>query len=135
MKKDLDCLDKIFVYGALRAGTNFPYVSVLSKNRIYTKAAFIYGKLYNIDDKYPGIKLSESKNNIVHGEIQRFKNIDDVVRKIEEIDGYTPDKFRRKIVDANILFCAVSAEKSISVYVYEYNLNISNYKQILNGIW
>jgi len=135
MKKDLDRLDKIFVYGALRAGTNFPYISVLSKNRIYTKATFIHAKLYNIDDKFPGIKLSDNKKDIVYGEIQRFNNIDAVIKKLEGIEGYTPDKFRRKIIDANILFCAPDAEKSIPVYVYEYNLDISNYKQMLNGLW
>ena len=133
-------LDNVFVYGTLKVGGYFSYNSVFNENRVCTRVGYIRARLYDLGN-FPGIKLSRYKKDVVHGEIHRYKNIENVLERMDWIEGYNAEKegglFVRKTVIAHELFHSpkVKGEREVYVYVYEFNENIKKYTHVKSGLW
>lgn len=111
-------IDKVFVYGSLRSDM-FNYKIYLDGKVTSNKKANIEGVLLHIDNKgYPAVL---SGNGQVAGELMEFKNFDETLKELDELEAYVEgdedeNEYNRKIVDVKLE--DGSTEKA---YYYEYN--------------
>ena len=104
----------IFVYGQFRDSNK----SLLGKAMFCGKAS-IQGKLYRVNDFYPGVVLNE--NGRVWGDVYLINS--SVLPSLDKFEG---DEYKRtKVRTSTDLVC----------WVYEYNLGVSGFKEILGGDW
>lgn len=79
----------------------------------------VRGKLYRVNEFYPG--FVESKDGVVNGDVYL---IDPSI--FDELDDFEGDEYiRRKIFTVNDLEC----------WIYEYQKDVSNFKEIKSGDW
>jgi len=105
----------IFVYGTLKHDQrNF---LVIADDVLSHEEAFIEGTMYDLGP-YPGVVLNGE--NIVKGELMIVKNMPDVIRRLDALEGYRPDDpkychYNRRTVDVAI----DGGRKRVKAYTYE----------------
>ena len=104
----------LFVYGVFRDASN----KLLGECTFCGKASVI-GKLYRVDDFYPG--FVEDGNNTVWGDVYLINP--DVFPQLDEFEGH--EYHRRKIKTSCDVEC----------WIYQYQYNTSNFKEIEGGDW
>ena len=105
----------LFVYGAFRDTGN-----ALLKDAFFCDKAFIYGRIYQVNDFYPGF-IKDSGNNKVYGDIYL---IDPSIFPV--LDEYEGDEYIREKLWTSI-------EEWCWVYIYKYD--VSNFVEIASGDW
>ena len=83
-------INKFFVYGLLKKDEPIFKTLQLEKAISNIQEAEVKGKLYNIANMCPGLKLDG--NNIIKGEIQTYKRryIKNIIRLFDNIEKYYP---------------------------------------------
>lgn len=121
----------IFVYGSLRRGFASPAREVLDDYAEFISDAIYQGKLYKID-WYPGVVPSDDEDDIVHGEVYKIINREEVLRKLDRYEGCStmdqkPHAFVRKKVEVK------SSGNEITAWIYLYDLSIDDMVLISSG--
>lgn len=107
-------MEYIFVYGAFRDA----YAELL-KNSVYCDRTFVYGKIYQVNDFYPGLK--RDKESIVYGDIYMIDpNI------FDELDEFEGEEYTRE---------KIWTSQGIECWVYIYKYDIEKFNQIKCGDW
>ena len=75
----------LFVYGTLMKDTNHSMARLLTKYSEFICRASMQGQLYLID-YYPGAILSESKDDIVYGELYKLSNASWVLSQLDDYE-------------------------------------------------
>jgi len=117
-------MDRLFVYGTLRSQFTNQYARLLAERGTLGGRARIQGKLYDLGP-YPGMVLSSDPEDLVIGEIHRLR---DPAETLAILDEYEGAPYTRVTAQAQ----AESAE-SIDVWVYTYNLPVTEAQRILSG--
>lgn len=108
-------MDYLFAYGVFRDAARY----LLGEESIYCGRAFIKGRLWKVNEFYPG--YVEDNYGIVWGDIYSF-NPDN----LPEMDKYEGDEYIRK---------KVLTSADIKCWVYEYKYDVSKFQEILCGDW
>lgn len=111
-------MEYIFVYGIFRDISHRFF-----DNAILCDKSFAIGKIYCVNEFYPGIKLGNS--GIVVGDLYLINK--DIFDEFDEFEG---DEYIRK--KTNI--CTFSGD-ILESWIYEYKYDISNFKEIAIGDW
>lgn len=107
-------MEYLFVYGLFRdAGRR-----VLGEC-VYCGRAFINGRLYRVNEFYPG--YIPDKNYKVWGDVYLIDPIN-----FTEMDEYEGDEYFRT---------KVRSSSDIECWVYQYKYDVSNFKEIKGGDW
>lgn len=108
-------MEYLFIYGVF-----MDYGKPLLKEAVFCDKAYVYGKLYKVNEFYPGYIL-ESCDNKVWGDVYLINP--DIFPILDEFEGseYT----RRKI------YTSIGEE----CWIYEYTDPIGNNKEIESGNW
>jgi gamma-glutamylcyclotransferase (GGCT)/AIG2-like uncharacterized protein YtfP len=106
-------MEYIFVYGMFRDSAR----DLLGKTTFCGKST-IKGKLYRVDNFYPGFVSGEGK---VVGDVYLIDPV--VFDKLDEFEG---DEYIRK---------KVRTSSDLDCWVYEYKHDVSNFKEIKSGDW
>jgi len=120
----------LFVYGTLLSGFQNTFRQLLESQSSFLSTATIIGKLYDLGS-YPGLILSDSGEDIVHGEVYELNN----ERLIRELDLY--ENYRSN--DPNSLYLREMAPvrledgSSVHAIVYIYNKSIEKAIRIDGG--
>jgi len=126
-------LNKIFVYGTLKAGLALDRPS-LKKLRTKVEPATLPFGLYKIQ-WFPTINTNDPKH-ITNGEIHTYEteSMKEVLSIIDEIEGFDPP-FSEHSLFLRKTMTAIVNKKPTKVFVYEYNHKISLNNLIESGIW
>jgi gamma-glutamylcyclotransferase (GGCT)/AIG2-like uncharacterized protein YtfP len=106
--------DYIFVYGLFR-----DQAKKLLGEAIHCGKAYINGKLWKVNEFYPGFK--SSNDGKVWGDVYIFDS-----KLLPEMDEYEGDEYER---------VRIKTSSDIECWVYEYKFDVSNFTQIESGDW
>ncbi len=106
--------DYIFVYGLFRDQSK-PMLG----DAIYCGKSFISGKLYKVDEFYPGWVSGDAGK--VWGDVYLFDSV-----LLQEMDTYEGDEYKR---------VRVVTSSDVECWVYEYKYDASNFTEIKSGDW
>ncbi len=107
-------MDYLFTYGLFRDSGKI----ILGKEAIYCGKAYIKGKLYKVNEFYPGYVQGDGK---VWGEVYLFNP-----ENLPNMDEYEGDEYIRK---------QVITSTDVKCWVYEYKYDVSKFDQIKCGDW
>lgn len=105
--------DYLFVYGLFRDSGK-----LLLKDATYCGRSFIKGKLYKVNEFYPGYVKSDGK---VWGDIYLID-----VETWPQLDEYEGDEYIRE---------KVMTSSDIECWVYRYRHDVGNFEEIKGGDW
>jgi gamma-glutamylcyclotransferase (GGCT)/AIG2-like uncharacterized protein YtfP len=105
--------EKIFIYGLFR-----DQAKDLLKDFKSLGIHSVKGKLYKVNEFYPGFVKGEEK---IFGELVEVDN--SVIPILDEYEGHEYNRIKiRTLTD-------------VECWIYEYKYDISNFKQIKSGDW
>lgn len=121
----------IFVYGSLRRDFSSPAREVLDDYAEFISEATYQGSLYKID-WFPGVVPSDDKDDIVHGEVYKIIDREEVLSKLDQYEGCSlsdpkPHAFVRKEVQVK------SNGDDITAWIYLFDLPVDDMVQIRSG--
>ncbi len=124
----------LFVYGTLMKETNHSMAKLLAKHSEFICRASMQGQLYLID-YYPGVILSENKNDIVHGDLYKLSSHGWLLNQLDDYEECSnafpePHEYQRQLIniqpaDANVTI--------LTAWAYLYNYPIHNKLRIESG--
>jgi gamma-glutamylcyclotransferase (GGCT)/AIG2-like uncharacterized protein YtfP len=108
-------MEYIFVYGLFRDHSK----RLLGDSPIYCGKSFVKGKLYKVNEFYPG--FIRDGNSKVWGDVYIVDPIN-----FPQMDEYEGEEYiRKKIITSTDIEC----------WIYEYQFDVTNFKQIECGDW
>jgi gamma-glutamylcyclotransferase (GGCT)/AIG2-like uncharacterized protein YtfP len=114
-------LEYLFVYGVFRdAGNSLLRSNNSLENAIFCDKAFVFGRIYGVNDFYPGY-VRISCDNRVYGDVYL---VDPSV--FTELDEFEGDEYERKKIWTSI---------GEECWIYEYKYDVSQFKEIIGGDW
>jgi gamma-glutamylcyclotransferase (GGCT)/AIG2-like uncharacterized protein YtfP len=123
----------LFVYGKLKHDQHNEHSDYLSSLAYRMGNGFVFGRIYLINDKYPGLFLSNDSNEKVYGEIYKVNDpfIFDKLDKYEEACPKTKKNAEFKRVIGKPYF----GVNVISCWIYVYNKLVDDSTLIKSGIF
>jgi gamma-glutamylcyclotransferase (GGCT)/AIG2-like uncharacterized protein YtfP len=109
-------MEYIFIYGMFRDSAKKLLGNTISCGRAYVK-----GRLYQVNEFYPGLIEDPKSSYKVWGEIYLING--DVLPQLDEFEG--EEYIRRKIKTSTDIEC----------WIYEFKNDISKYPLIKTGDW
>ena len=108
-------MEYLFTYGVFR-----DISSPLLEDSIFCDKAFVYGKLYRVNEFYPGY-IAYNCDKKVHGDVYLVEP-----SLFEKLDEYEGDEYIRRKIWTSI---------GIEAWIYEYRNDISKFDEIKSGDW
>jgi gamma-glutamylcyclotransferase (GGCT)/AIG2-like uncharacterized protein YtfP len=129
---------KIFVYGTLKEGGHF--AKSFDEVREKSKPATIQGQLFDVASWFPGVKLTGSPEDIVYGELHEYKNGDEVLSRMNRIEGFNPDNPEKSLFIRKTVTVTTEDGEKERAEVYEFNFEkeserASMAERVENGVW
>jgi gamma-glutamylcyclotransferase (GGCT)/AIG2-like uncharacterized protein YtfP len=124
--------DHLFVYGTLMCGYDHPMAQLLSKSADYVGQAQCRARLYLVKH-YPGLVLSDDASDIVHGEVFRLRQVNELLREFDMYEacgeGFAePTEYVRRGVAVTL-----SDGAAIEAWTYLYNWPVDRLPRIESG--
>ncbi len=125
-------ISSLFVYGTLMKGTGSGMHQLLASHSEFVSSGRIQAKLYEVN-RYPGAVESDSKEHQVFGEVYKFNIESDLLEKLDDYEECsnkfpTPHEYLRRPTRIRL-----PSGESVLAWVYLYNLDTSNLKEIRDG--
>lgn len=127
----------LFVYGTLMTRAT-GLLGAVQRKRLSLKgtslgAATIAGRLVNLGT-YPGLLEAEGPDDIVHGELFRLDQPDEVISWLDSYEGVSPtptpeDDYARVLVPARL------GDERVTTWVYLYRGSLAYAEPIPDGRW
>lgn len=106
-------VNNVFVYGTLKVG--YAFGRVFANQRVSASVAAIrHARLYDLGS-YPAMIINPAFafNDVVEGEIHSYRDLDAVVERMDDIEGFDSKDFDTVIMaNSNNLFNRVKADAS-----------------------
>jgi len=124
--------DRLFVYGTLMRGFDHPMAKLLSRSADFIGEARCQGRLYLVKH-YPGLVLSDDRNEVVFGELYRLRAADELLREFDMYEacgeGFAePTEYVRRLL-------TVTRDRQTpgEAWTYVYNWPVARLPQIASG--
>ena len=119
-------MDRLFVYGTLRVGSNNENAARLARQSRHIGRGSVRGRLYRVAH-YPGLALPLSDTELVTGDV--FDGVTaDLLRELDEYEG---DGYRRDLAEVSM----EAGGGSLAAYLYRYVLPTDGLEWIPSGDW
>lgn len=118
----------LFVYGSLRKGFEPPEIAETAEKLKLVGEAFIYADLYDLGEFTTAIS---GGTNRVFGQILELPDETEVLRKLDEYEGFYPNDAEKSLFLRKKTFARLGDEK-IETWIYEYNGDLSKFPLINN---
>ncbi len=123
----------LFVYGSLRRDTDHPMARYLQTHSQLIGNAIFQGKLFDTGS-FPAAIKSTNPNDQVLGELYAMKNVDRLLEKLDNYEGFEPEKpeqslFLRKKVEVQ----PSSGDKLVPAWTYLFNRPVTDFQAIPSG--
>ncbi|MEO8885190.1 MAG: gamma-glutamylcyclotransferase family protein [Mucilaginibacter sp.] len=123
-------INKLFIYGSLLETDN-EFGRYLKQYAVYFKPGKFKGKLYDVGE-YPGAITYPAGDYFVHGSIVILNNITEALKRLDDYEGYGDDQLQPNLFIRKLLTITTD-DKAVKCWVYLYNHQISQLKQIYSG--
>lgn len=117
-------IDRLFVYGTLRRGSDNQYARLLAERGTFVSTATVPGRVYDFGP-YPGAAASDGPNEQVHGEVLQF----DDPQLLPLLDEYEGEEYVRTRVAAQL-----ESGDVVECWIYWYT-SIPRGRLIESGDW
>ena len=117
-------MDRLFVYGTLRRGSDIRFARLLHQHARCLGSARMQGRLFNLG-RYPGATPSDGPNDWVRGELFR---LDQPAKLLAALDAYEGPQFGRA---PQRVYCSSGMTLA---WVYLFRGNPSG-TRIISGVW
>jgi len=122
----------IFVYGTLRKQMASSKHHLLAKHCEYFSEGVMQGALYEVCG-YPGAIESSDANDKVFGELYKMLDQQSLLERLDEYEECSgsfpmPHEYSRKLLSVEL-----TGGGSVVAWVYLYNHDVSNLRQIISG--
>ena len=118
-------MDRLFVYGTLRPGSQNEQARWLEKNARHSGTATISGRLYRVTH-YPALAAPQSKEDRVKGDV--FEDV--TAEMLERLDEYEGAEYSREIAEVRM-----EDGRTLTAYFYRYALRTDQLEWIQSGDW
>ena len=125
--------DCIFVYGTLMRGFDHPMSKLLASGSDFLGEASCPGRLYMIAE-YPGLLHAAAGGDIVHGDLFRMRNPDELLAVLDAYEGIGPDEEQPTLYLREMLPVTLGEGGSVTeAWTYIYNRPVIDAKRIASG--
>ena len=125
-------LDRVFVYGTLMSGFDHPMSRLLAAGADLLGPATVRGKLYMITH-YPGLLHSEDAEDIVHGELYRLRDVDELMAALDDYESVGPSHEAPTLYLREIVPVTLGDGSVVEAWTYIYNRPVDEAKRIVSG--
>ena len=125
-------LDRVFVYGTLMSGFDHPMSKLLAAGADLLGPATCRGKLYLITH-YPGLLNSEDAEDIVHGELYRLRDVDELMAALDDYESVGPGHEQPTLYLREAVPVTMSDGSVVEAWTYIYNRPVDEAKRIVSG--
>ncbi|TSJ39413.1 gamma-glutamylcyclotransferase [Mucilaginibacter corticis] len=122
--------DLLFVYGSLLSADN-EFANYLSQNATFYGDGKFKGRLYDMG-KYPGAVLSNDQAYDISGSIVRLKNLEQVLKVLDDYEGFGEDQEQPNLFIRDLL-PVITSDEPVNCWVYLYNLSVNGLMEIKSG--
>jgi len=124
--------DHLFVYGTLMRGFDHPMARLLAAHADFVGEATCRGRLFLIKH-YPGLLLSDSATDRVHGELFRLRAPDELLAEFDMYEacgeGFPePTEYLRRLIEVRLADGATA-----KAWTYLYNWPVKELPRIESG--
>ena len=124
--------DRLFVYGTLMRGFDHPMARLLAAHADFVGEATCRGRLFLIKH-YPGLLLSDSPTDRVHGELFRLRAPDELLAEFDMYEacgeGFPePTEYLRQLIEVRLADGATA-----KAWTYVYNWPVAELPHIGSG--
>ncbi|RLC88878.1 MAG: hypothetical protein DRJ03_01165 [Chloroflexi bacterium] len=133
---EIKMIDKVFVYGTLKVGHALAYQ--LDDLRTSSKEGYIKNAVMYSLGPYPAIKTKNIPGRRVYGEVHTYKQFREVLRRLDQIEGFNPDKPKTSFYSREITTVYIEGEEPVEAHVYTMNngwRNLGDDQIIQSGKW
>jgi len=132
-KMEKEDVGYVFVYGTLKCGGGLAVD--FDEYRMKSMDATINGVIYK--GPFPLLKLNE--NGKVHGELHKFSNFKNVIKRMDQAEAYYKDYENESLYIRRTVLISVNG-RVYEAYVYEFHgyggeIKTNDFKKIESGIW
>ncbi len=121
-----DRLDLLFVYGSLMRAAGNRWSEELWQGSTDLGPGTTPGRLYDLGS-YPGMKLAQSVQDVVHGEVLRIHDFRRILRRLDDYEGRD---YRRAVVPVTLW-----TGDLIETWCYVYTGEVDENRRIRRGRW
>lgn len=107
-------MEYLFTYGLFRDAGKF----VLGLDAVHCGKAYVEGKIYKVNEFYPGFVPGEGK---VWGDVYLFNE-----KNLPKMDEYEGDEYVRS---------KIRTSTDIECWIYQYRFDVKNLEEIKCGDW
>ena len=125
-------LDRVFVYGTLMRGFDHPMSRLLAAGADLLGPATVHGKLYLITH-YPGLLHSEDAEDIVHGELYRLRDVDELMAALDDYESVGPGHEPPTLYVREVVPVTLGDGRVVEAWTYVYNRPVDEAKRIVSG--
>jgi gamma-glutamylcyclotransferase (GGCT)/AIG2-like uncharacterized protein YtfP len=118
-------VDRLFVYGTLRAGCENEHALALAKSARFVGRARIRGRLFRVAH-YPGLVAPHDQDEWVKGDL--FEGVSAAL--LQSLDEYEGPAYRRQLA-----LLTMDDGRSVAAYLYFYALPTDGMELITSGDW
>ena len=122
----------LFVYGALRRDAGHPMHRLLARHAVPLGKATWQGSLYRIG-WYPGAIASESRDDLVHGEMYRLLRPRLVLPPLDRFENCHPDTPSPTEFERRRHTVRLPNGSTLSAWIYVYNRPVAKRMRIAGG--
>jgi len=124
--------DRVFVYGTLMSGFDHPMSRLLAAGADLLGPATIRGKLYLITH-YPGLLHSDDAGDIVHGELYRLRDVDELMAALDDYESVGPGHEEPTLYVREVVPVTLGDGSVVEAWTYIYNRPVDEAKRIVSG--
>jgi gamma-glutamylcyclotransferase (GGCT)/AIG2-like uncharacterized protein YtfP len=125
-------LNRLFVYGTLMRGFDHPMSRLLSRSAEFLGEAQCRGRLYLVKH-YPGLLLSDSPGDVVHGELYRMSRPQQLLATFDDYECCGPTFAQPTAYLRQVLTVTLADETASDAWTYVYNWPVVETKRIVSG--
>ena len=125
-------LDRVFVYGTLMSGFDHPMSKLLAAGADLLGPATVRGKLYLITH-YPGLLHSDDAEDIVHGELYRLRDVDELMAALDDYESVGPSHEQPTLYLREVVPVTMDDGRVVDAWTYIYNRPVDEAKRIVSG--
>jgi gamma-glutamylcyclotransferase (GGCT)/AIG2-like uncharacterized protein YtfP len=122
----------VFVYGTLMLSSGHPMGAKLASEADFVGLAKVQGRLYDFG-KWPGLSLSDSPTDIVHGEAWRLRSLTSLAW-MDDYEGIRPgiaqpeyERIQHRVM--------IEELGTVTSSLYAYRWPIDHHRRIPSGRW
>jgi pyruvate carboxylase len=122
----------LFTYGTLSTGVIPREIAPTFKKLKYVGDGVVNGKLYDLGD-FPGIVLSKSPRNKVHGHIFELPDDPSILANLDEYEEFSAQRHASSLFIRKQIPVQIAGGTRVKCWIYVYNREVSRSDLIPSG--